>query len=152
MTATSTRTKTTTPASNRTARDNRSRLTRSGLDRVLGGVCGGLTAPLGVGAWWARILFIALTIVQPGYGILLYVLLWVALPAQTLADLPPPSGGAKRPRPEAILIVGILSIIVGVLTLVSNLDVLRGTRGDLIPPTLLFLIGLILFIRQLRRA
>ncbi len=131
--------------------NNRSRLTRSALDRVLGGVCGGLTATLGVNAWWARVAFIALGIVQPIFGVLLYALLWIALPTQLLSDLPPPSGGTKRPRPESILLIGILLIITGILVLTGNLDMLRGVRGDLLPPVMLLLIGVILFLRQLRR-
>lgn len=130
---------------------NRARLTRSALDRVFGGVCGGLCATLGVSAWWGRIAFIALMAVQPLFGILLYCLLWVALPAPTLSDLPPPAGGTKRPRPESILMIGMLLIITGILVLLGNLEILRGVRGDLITPVLLLLIGVILLLRQLRR-
>jgi phage shock protein PspC (stress-responsive transcriptional regulator) len=143
-------TATTKRPTNRNA-NNRSRLTRHALDRVLGGVCGGLSATLGVNAWWARIAFAALVLVQPSFGILLYILLWVALPAQTLSDLPIPAGGTKRPRPESILLIGILLIIAGVLTLAGNLEILRGVRVDLLTPVMLLLIGLILLLRQLRR-
>ena len=53
---------------------------RSVDDRVLGGVCGGLAARLRVGSRTVRVLAV-LAIALGGMGILLYMALWVAVPA-----------------------------------------------------------------------
>jgi phage shock protein C len=57
------------------------RLTRSRTDRVLGGVCGGLGAHTGLPSWAWRILFVA-SVVCFGFGILIYVLLWLFMPEE----------------------------------------------------------------------
>jgi phage shock protein PspC (stress-responsive transcriptional regulator) len=57
------------------------RLARSRTDRVLGGVCGGLGIHTGMPAWGWRILFVA-SAVCFGFGVLLYVLLWMFLPVE----------------------------------------------------------------------
>lgn len=56
------------------------RLRRSTTDRWLGGVCGGLGAASGIKAWIWRLLF-ALLLVFGGTGLLLYLLLWIFVPA-----------------------------------------------------------------------
>lgn len=120
------------------------------MDRVLGGVCGGFAAAIGVGAWWVRAALLAFILARPLVGGLLYALFWVGLPAQSLTDLPI-IGVPKYPRPEAILIIGALSVLIGVLALSANLNILSAPQGDLVPPILLLLIGLTLLIRQFRR-
>jgi len=57
------------------------RLVRSRTDRVLGGVCGGLGAHTGLPSWAWRILFVA-SVVCFGFGILIYVLLWLFMPEE----------------------------------------------------------------------
>lgn len=129
------------------------RLTRNLLNRVFGGVCGGLGAYLGVSAWWVRAAFIALAVTIPGLGVLLYVLLWLIMPTQLLSDLLPI--GVEQPRiarPETTLLLGAGVILVGVTALAYNLNILSGVKGDLLIPAMLFLIGLALLSRQLRRA
>lgn len=54
-------------------------LQRSGSDRWLGGVCGGLAQSLGVASWVVRLGFILLVLCA-GTGVLLYALLWFFLP------------------------------------------------------------------------
>lgn len=53
---------------------------RSGTDRMAGGVCGGLAEYSGIDAVLWRVGFVALTLLG-GSGVLLYLLLWVLLPA-----------------------------------------------------------------------
>jgi phage shock protein C len=57
------------------------RLARSRTDRVLGGVCGGLGAHTGLPSWGWRILFVA-SVVCFGFGLLIYLLLWIFLPIE----------------------------------------------------------------------
>ncbi len=55
------------------------RLRRSRTDRVFGGVCGGLGHPTGMPSWGWRLMF-CLSVVCFGFGVLLYVLLWLLMP------------------------------------------------------------------------
>jgi phage shock protein C len=54
---------------------------RSGRDRWIGGVCGGIARSTGMAAWVWRLLFAALFICA-GAGLLLYVLLWIFVPCE----------------------------------------------------------------------
>jgi phage shock protein PspC (stress-responsive transcriptional regulator) len=134
----------------RGARPIRPRLTRSALDRVFGGVCGGVGAHLGVNAWVVRSAVVVLTVAMPALGILSYLFAWIVFPSPTLSDLP----GADRPRParpEATILLGGAVIGMGLLALAAQLGFLRGTQGDLLTPSLLALIGLAFLARQGRR-
>lgn len=53
---------------------------RSRTDRWLGGVCGGLAPVSGLPAWMWRLVVLALVLCG-GTGVLLYLLLWLVLPA-----------------------------------------------------------------------
>ena|SRR5579859_6073184 len=131
------------------------RLRRNMLDRVFGGVCGGIASTLGVSAWWARIAFLALMFSAFALGTLTYILLWVIIPSQTAADLPlmlkygetPP---ARYVRPESLLVLGALSILIGVVVLIQSTGIFQGPQGDLLGPGLLFLIGLAILVKHLR--
>lgn len=64
----------------------RDRLRAEGLvrptdGRVLAGVCAGLAARFGIDPWLARLIFLALVLL-PGSQLVLYPLLWVAMPQQ----------------------------------------------------------------------
>lgn len=56
-------------------------LTRSRTDRMIGGVCGGLARYFGVDPSLIRLAF-ALAFVFGGSGLLLYLILWIVLPAE----------------------------------------------------------------------
>jgi phage shock protein C len=131
------------------------RLTRNMLDRVLGGVCGGIGAYLGVSGWWVRAAFMVLTLTTFLFGILLYILLWLVIPGQTLADLPPilHPGEPRTPRyarPETMLILGAVAIITGIGVLIQGTGVLQRAHGDLLMPGMLFLIGVVVLLKHLR--
>ena len=53
---------------------------RSAQDRWLGGVCGGLGECTPVPAWCWRVLF-CVSVLFVGFGVILYVLLWIFAPA-----------------------------------------------------------------------
>lgn len=131
----------------------RARFGRHPLDRVLGGVCGGIGASLGVSAWWPRAAFAALALSLPVFSILAYTLLWVILPGQSLADLP--AIGARRTlRPEGTLIIGVLTILAGMVALGATAGVFTLPNSgslSLLEPGMLLLLALALLIRQLRR-
>jgi phage shock protein C len=58
-----------------------SRLRRSRADRWLGGVCGGLGRVSGVDSWIWRLVFV-LCVVFAGFGILIYLLMWIFVPEE----------------------------------------------------------------------
>jgi phage shock protein PspC (stress-responsive transcriptional regulator) len=60
-----------------------SRLRRSRSDRWLGGVCGGLGKVTGVESWIWRLLFV-LFVLTFGFGLAIYILLWIFVPDEEL--------------------------------------------------------------------
>lgn len=129
------------------------RLTRSLLNRTLGGVGGGLGAYLGINAWWIRAAFVALALFTFGAGFLLYLVLWLTLPQQTLVDLQ----GVKSPtklaypaRPETLILLGIGVIFVGMLVMAFNLGVLDNSNGGALLPFAVILLGITLLAQNLR--
>ncbi len=62
-------------------------LKRSWRDKWIGGVCGGIAELSGVPSWAWRIFFV-LTVLLNGLGIVLYLLLWIFLPLQTVTPAP----------------------------------------------------------------
>ena len=56
-------------------------LRRSRVDRWLGGVCGGLARTYGLESWVWRLIF-ALFVLTFGFGVVIYLLLWVFVPEE----------------------------------------------------------------------
>ena len=57
------------------------RLRRSRSDRWLGGVCGGLGRVSGLESWVWRLVFVLFTL-SFGFGLLIYVLMWIFVPEE----------------------------------------------------------------------
>jgi phage shock protein PspC (stress-responsive transcriptional regulator) len=58
-----------------------SSLRRSRTDRCLGGVCGGLAKASGVDSWVWRLVFALFTLTF-GFGLVIYLLLWIFVPEE----------------------------------------------------------------------
>jgi phage shock protein PspC (stress-responsive transcriptional regulator) len=58
-----------------------SALRRSRADRWLGGVCGGLAIATAVDSWVWRLMFVLFTLTF-GFGLVLYLLLWIFIPEE----------------------------------------------------------------------
>jgi phage shock protein C len=56
------------------------KLYRSGRDRMLGGVCGGIAEYFNVDATLVRLLWVLLTLGSIGAGILVYLIAWIIIP------------------------------------------------------------------------
>jgi phage shock protein PspC (stress-responsive transcriptional regulator) len=97
---------------------------------MLGGVSGGLAEYSGIDALLWRVGFVALTLAG-GAGVLVYLLLWVLMPAGPRAVPGAPVAKAANPRsPVPGLTIAALLIVLGVLALVTNVtgwDI--GPRG-----------------------
>jgi phage shock protein PspC (stress-responsive transcriptional regulator) len=59
------------------------RLFRDPDDKVLGGVCAGISKYLGIDPIWLRLAFVVLTLLGVGSFIIIYIILWVIMPKAT---------------------------------------------------------------------
>jgi phage shock protein PspC (stress-responsive transcriptional regulator) len=140
---------------------------------MLGGVCGGLGAYLGVDPTFVRVFFVLLAIAN-GVGVLLYLALWVVVPlegraanatleenlrfgTQEIADrarsMGEELGGAlRRPNPNAGVIVGIGLIVLGGVWLLDTLNLpwLTWFNVHVLWPVLLIAAGLALLLRRMK--
>ncbi len=117
---------------------------RSFTDRVLGGVCGGLGTLLPVSAWGFRIAFVLLSVVTLGAFVLLYLVLWMLIPQQTLV-------GRQRGGAGLLLLALVLIAVVGAGWVIWAGGGLRGPGGEpLYWAGLLLLTAAVFFLRQLR--
>lgn len=152
------------------------KLYRSRTDAVIGGVCGGLGRYLGVDSTLVRLFFILLGLSEAGVAVLIYGVLWLALPlegrqeratieqnvrhgAQEMAGRAYRLGseftyGGRGPNRQAAIAVGIALIVLGLVFLAQNLDIawLRWLRLDLLWPILLIIGGLALLFRRATEA
>lgn len=150
-------------------------LYRSQTDSMIGGVCGGLGAYLGIDATFVRLFFVLLAMAGNGIGVLIYLLLWIILPldqprrkqndlretvragSEEIADQARAVGEdikniVVRPHPQASLFIGGALIILGIFYLLDQLQVewLRWLNFDLVWPVLLIVAGLALLLRRRR--
>ena len=116
---------------------------RSGTDRVIAGVCGGIGARLGIDATIVRIAFVALVLAW--IGVPVYLLAWILLPPAA----PAPAGtvgpaAAAAPAPGAGTVarrsLGLAMIVVGMVLLARHLGV--GLPDAVIWPVLCVAFGL----------
>ena len=150
----------------------KTRLARSQTDRMVGGVCGGLAAYLGIEAVWVRLFFVLITIVPNGFGLLLYLILWIIMPQAGQEELTPSQtahanveemadkarelaqnvGQAVRgvPNRQAGILIGAALILFGLMFLLSNLHLWAWLRFDLWWPLLLIAGGLVLLVTRVR--
>jgi phage shock protein C len=56
------------------------RLYRSGNDRIIGGVCGGIAEYLGVDPVIIRLLWVIGTLAAMGFGVIVYIICWIIIP------------------------------------------------------------------------
>jgi len=68
--------------------EGRGKLVRSRSNRMISGVCGGLAQYFGVDATWVRIAFVLLGLAS-GFGVVLYLVLAVLIPAEGRDAEPP---------------------------------------------------------------
>lgn len=98
-------------------------LYRNPSDKLIGGVCGGMAEFVGWDATLVRILWIAMTIITGGGGVLAYIALWILLPVGTVAD------GEQKPAKlslseQNLTRVAFLLIGLGGLWLLANIGIL----------------------------
>jgi phage shock protein PspC (stress-responsive transcriptional regulator) len=119
---------------------------RSFTNRILGGVCGGIAARLPVNAWSIRILFALLTALTLGAFALVYLILWLALPMESLAG-----------RTSGHFLWGVFSVGLIILTLAGWYGRVNGmtaspTGIDLFYPVLILILSLVFLLRQVGKS
>ncbi|MCL5996037.1 MAG: PspC domain-containing protein [Chloroflexi bacterium] len=148
---------------------------RSQSDKMIAGVCGGLGRYLGIDSTLVRIFFLLLGLANGGIALLLYFILWIAMPlegqpgfssfedslrsgtsemADRVRTFGSDVGQTLRDRPRDVgLIIGVALVLLGGLFLLDNLNLpwLRWFNADMLWPALLILGGLVLLFRQTRR-
>ena len=120
----------------------KSTLYRSESDRMLGGVCGGLSDYLALDAVFIRLFFVLLFFGH-GTGMMLYLILWIIMPGQSNAqagksfeDNIKASGenfgervqtigeefgdAVRNPNPQAGAIIGLALITLGSILFIEN--------------------------------
>lgn len=126
------------------------RLYRSGTDRWIAGVCGGLAEYFGVDATAVRVAFILLSLWQ-GFGVLLYVALALVIPEGHATEiaaepgLPPPPDDEDEPQRRTRLLGGLL-VVGGAYILLRNSPMLAALWGDSWLGALLVLGGLLIIL------
>jgi len=124
----------------------RPQLRRSRSDKVIGGVAGGLAEYTGVDALLWRVGAIALTLAG-GSGVIIYVLLWLLMPAASAGQPGEPAVDRVRSGPRSAVpgvTVAALLIVVGLGVLLDQLtDIDPGARGFLGTALLVVGVGLV---------
>lgn len=112
--------------------ENVKRLYRSNTVKVIGGVCGGLADYLNIDVALIRVAFVLLVLFG-GSGVLVYLIMWIAIPAQAgnfsqYEDLSEKknhnmseSVPSEKKDNNSSMIAGIALIFVGLLFLVDRL-------------------------------
>ncbi len=147
------------------------KLTRSEKERILGGVCGGLAEYFGFDPTLVRLVFVLLALAG-GTGILVYIVLWIIMPRRPQAEargvvgdniedikkrLMELQGEAKAAvtgekaeewKRGSGFWLGVVLAALGLLLLLSNLDIVRWWRWAILWPIALILLGLLLVWRR----
>jgi len=139
-------------------------LTRNRTHAMIGGVCAGLAQYLNIDVSLVRFFFILLAI-WGGVGTLIYIILWIVLPAEgeeagDNADFSARTrqvgqefGEAfSRPNPQAGTWIGITLVLAGAMFLLRNLELpwLAWLDKDITWPILLIFGGAYLLFRAVR--
>ena len=149
------------------------RLYRSTSDRMIGGVCAGLGHYLRIDPTFVRI-FVALLAFAEGGGVLIYLVLWLVLPAEgqaegTSVDQNVRAGRseiaeraqefgrelrevASGSRTQATIAIGAVLVLFGILLLLRNLNIRWFWWVDLsvLWPALLIVGGVLLLVDHLK--
>ena len=117
------------------------RLYRSKTDKVIGGVCGGLAAYFKIDPAIVRLAFVLFALAG-GASILLYIVLWIAVP---LGDT---TAVATSGASGDIIAYGLIGL--GAIALLANFGVFRFINWSVGWPLLVIALGVALLLRRTR--
>lgn len=123
-------------------------LYRSRADSMVAGVCGGLGKYLAIDSTLVR-LFIALLCFYHLLGLWVYLVLLIVIPLVPEGEEEHSSPIPLRDNPKATKVIGGGLLVLGVLTLISNLRIhwLSWASFNNLWPVLIILMGVVLLIR-----
>jgi len=116
------------------------RLYRSTSDKVIAGVCGGLASYFRLDPALVRLAFVVFALAG-GASVLLYIVLWIAVPAGAAAAL-----SAVRPMNNEVVAMFLIGI--GGVWLLANVGVLRFINWSFAWPLVLVALGIALLVRR----
>ena len=115
---------------------------RSFPNRILGGVCGGLAVDFRINAWLLRVTFLIATVVSQGAAALMYLVLWWAMPQETLI------GDRKRSGWRLLFVVAMIVFVTGIW-LGHQTGSLAGPSGqNVFAPAILLIVSIVFLLRQ----
>jgi phage shock protein PspC (stress-responsive transcriptional regulator) len=142
------------------------RLYRSERDRILGGVAGGISEYFNIDSNIIRIIFILLAVFG-GSGILIYLVLWILLPAKSRVDRTNDDhiktnvseikakaesfAGDMRDisyQDSSQFWLGVLIVTIGVVFLLNNFGLFGFINFARLWPLILILLGLAILIKR----
>lgn len=121
-------------------------MNRSFTNRVFGGVCGGIGETLRINPWILRVIFVLFAVASLGAGILMYLMLWVALPQESLIE------SARSNTFSFLLFIAILIAIIGTWLAQLGGQLTTDTGQNLYYPILFMAFSLIFLLRQVVRS
>jgi len=98
------------------------RLYRSRSDKILCGVCGGVASYVRVDPTIVRLLWVAITVLSPPLGLILYVVACLIIPEEPGLQQPTtsyPPRLEKNVEEKILLVIGIIMLVVGGLIITS---------------------------------
>jgi phage shock protein C len=119
-----------------------SRLFRSSSDKVVAGVCGGLAQYFNVDPALVRLAFVLFALVG-GASVLLYIVLWIAVPVGAGT----PTQGLSDRGHEMLATV---LIAIGALWLLANIGAFSFVNWRIGWPIVLIVVGATLLLRKVR--
>ncbi len=117
------------------------RLYRSATDKVIGGVCGGLAAYFKIDPVIVRLAFVLFALAG-GASVLLYIVLWIAVP---IGDSVPVVSHGQTAETTAMILIGV-----GMVWLLANFGVFRFINWSVVWPLVLIALGVALLLRRIR--
>jgi phage shock protein C len=137
------------------------RLYRSGKDKIIAGVCGGIAEYFEVDPVWVRLIVTLVTLVTSGIGIIMYIIAWIIVPvnpshkktkdteaervAKKIADKVE-TVQEKRNIGRGRLLAGVLLIILGTGLLLHN--IFGWLDWEIILPAMIIAVGAFIIFRR----
>lgn len=94
------------------------KLYRSRVDRVLGGVCGGLAEHFNIDPTIVRLLFVAFFVINPVAATIIYIAAWIIIPEKpylTPKERVALEKTSLKRRKEGLILIGLLLILAGMV-------------------------------------
>ncbi len=131
---------------------------KSSTDKVIDGVCGGISEYLSVDSVWVRLAWVAATIFTHGGGVIAYIIAAVIVPRQSATDITSDHGQNTADFKRSSWLFGATFIALGIIFLLNNFGLIPwtvyeawGYAKKIILPGILLCLGVYLLVRNGRK-